>query len=379
MAEKDKPKPLSDHPLWRAVESGDVERARQLLEDDRTLATKDYRLAKDQDPHTDGYPLARAAELGDLEMVRLLLGFGADIDAKSPHEEQRELGSPIMLALEGRHYDVMHLLLDRGASVHAYGYCYPALVELLYEESLKAGAPKELARRGFDGYLGKATTEPVAEQIDEPEVVRLFNRVLDLGGQPSMESLVLGEYYELIDELIRTCPESPGTRHDHPPGTVFETLCQSAGWHGFPKVLEIAMARCPGLFTRDLSLDCLERALVSHNREGLASDFYRLIETQLQYLKREGHLASILEQEAFRPHCILARNYLWPGWYGNERGPSSVAEMINLSELFQQYGFVDLTNVDPETGETALAHARSRSEHPGLTEFADYLEKHGAV
>lgn len=373
---KEQRKPLSEHPFWQAVESGDVEVARKLLVDDPSLANRDFRPAADQDSHTNGFPLVKAATTGDGAMVKLLLDHGADVNAKSPREDQRELGVPIMQAFERGFYDVVTLLLDHGASLDAHGYCYPALVELLYEAARKEGAPRELARKGFHRYLGETEVQKVPE--DAHQVVKLFDRVLTMGGQPSMESLVLAEYYELIEELLCSCPEAPGTQHDYPPGTVFETLCNGASWHGYPKVLKLAMRCCPTLFTPDQSLRAISRAIISHNRDGLASDYYELIETQLKFLRDQGELESVIEDGRLLPHFALAKDYLWPGWYGNEQEPSSVEAMIQLSELFTTYGFVELNRVDPESGETALERARARVDHPGLDRFADYLVGRGA-
>ena len=369
-------KPLSDHPLWLAVQSGDIDVASKLLADDPSLANRDYRAVEDQDPHTFGFPLVKAADTGNLEMVRLLLDHGADVDAKSPHEEQRELGGPIMHAFEHQFYDVVHLLLDYGASLDAHGWCYPALVELLYDAARKEDAPHELARKGLARYLGAVEGPDIA--ADAPEVVRLFDRVMNMGGVPSMESLVCHEYYEAIEALLRTCPESPGTQHDHPPGTVLETLCQAASWCGFPKTLDLAMTCCPTLYTPELAINAINRAIVSHNRDGLARDYDALVETQLRYLRDQGELDSIIAHNRLRPHFALAKSYLWPGWYGNDQDPSSVEAMIRLSQLFTEYGFVDFNRVDPESGNTPLAQARSRADHPGLSQFADYLVEQGA-
>ena len=362
---------LSEHPFWVAVNGSDVDSARALLEADTSLVHRDFRPKEEQDPHTFGFPLVKAADNGNLEIIALLLEFGADIDARSPCEEQRELGAPIMHAFERRRYDVIHFLLDSGASVAAYGWCYPSLVDLVYEEALSKGAPNEIARRGFVHYLGHADSLPIAD--DAHDAIKLFDRLLDLGGQPSLGAMVEFRYYDLAEQLLRTCPNEPATIHDHPPGNVFESLCWSASWHGIPKVLELAMHWCPDLYTREMSVDVLRSAIKSHNRVGLASEYYALIETQLKFLRDQQAIQSVIAGDEFLPHFMLAEDYLWPGWYGDEAEPSSVRAMIELSELFIRYGFTDINRIDPESKETALARAQSRADHPGLSEFAEYL------
>ena len=322
-----------------------------------------------------GFPLVKAANSGYLDMIRLLLDYGADINAKSPTQEQRELGAPIMLAFEQRRYDIVRLLLDRGASVAAYGWCYPCLVDLVYQEALREGSEKQVARRAFDSYLGPSNTPTIVPRTDEAS--RLFERLLDLGGQMSMGAIVEFRYYDLAEQLLKHCPNEPATKHDCPPGTVLESLCWSAAWHGIPQVLDLAMHWCIDLFTTEMSIAVLRSAIKSHNRVGLASEYLELIETQLKYLRDQQVLQSVIASDEFLPHFLLAEDYLWPGWYGNEKDPSSVKSMIELSELFIRYGFDDVNRVDSQTQTTALDRAKSRADHPSLTEYAAYLKSIG--
>ena len=133
------------------------------------------------------------------------------------------------------------------------------------------------------------------------------------------------------------------------------------------------MQCCPDLYDRKMSIAVLRSAIRSHNRVGLASEYYELVETQLKFLKDKQLIRSVIEGDEFLPHFMLAENYLWPGWYGDERDPSTVEAMIELSDLFIRYGFTDINRIDLESKRTALVRAQSRAEHPGLSEFADYL------
>ena len=368
---------LSEHPFWMAITKGDVDSARALLEVDPTLVRRDFRPTQEQDPHTFGFPLVKAADIGNLDIIALLLEFGADIDAKSPCEEQREFGSPIMLAFERRRYDVINFMLDRGASVAAYGWCYPSLVDLVYEEALSQGGKQELARKGFVSYLGPTDYPPI--QDNAHDAVKLFDRLLDMGGQPSMGALAEFRYYDLVEQLLRTCPGEPATIHDYPPGNVFESLCHSASWHGIPIVLDLAMQHCSDRYSPNVAVDVLRSAIKSHNRVGRAAEYYELVETQLKYLQDQQALESVIARGEFLPHFLLAEDYLWPGWCGPEEAPSTVQTMIELSELFIRYGFTNINGIDAESKQTALAKARSRADHPGLSEFADYLISLGGL
>jgi len=48
-------------------------------------------------------------------MATLLLEYSADVNAKSPYEDQREFGMPVLLAVEQAHYHAANLLFDHGA------------------------------------------------------------------------------------------------------------------------------------------------------------------------------------------------------------------------------------------------------------------------
>ncbi|MEM7386922.1 MAG: ankyrin repeat domain-containing protein, partial [Verrucomicrobiota bacterium] len=321
-------------------------------------------------------PLVPAAAAGQFEMVELLLKHGADVDAKSPTKDQRELGAPILLAVEHEHYQVAHLLLDHGADVGAFGYCSSSVADELYESARKAGAEQRMIRKGFERYLGKIDLPAMA--ADVPEVTRLFERVLSLGAEPSLESIIHDGYGELVEDLLRTAPEAPGSKHDHPAGTVFVNICNGASWGGFQKVLEMAMEICPHLHTPDDARRAISRAIRSHNRYGSVQDYLTLIEEQFQFLEAKGVLESTINEGSLKLHYLLAKDYLWPGWCGPESSPSTVESMIELSELFIRYGFDDLNERDNETGFTPLAAAAERGHHPGLKDYAAYLLETGA-
>ena len=362
--------PVSESPFWTAVCSNDIETARQLLDKDSSLASRDFRPEADRDPHTEGYPLYKACAAGHAEMAKLLLDHGADIDAKSPTERQKELGMPIWWAVDRRDYSLANHLLDRGADVGAFAWANATMVDRLYEYAVQDGAPVEVVRKGFSRYLGKSDEAPVS--ADAPESVKLLDRVLSLGGQPTMGMIVEANYYALVEELLQTCPEMPGTRHDTPQGTVFECLCNASSWTGHPKVMEMAMTHCPELHSPTHAKHAIARAIISHNRFGTVDDYYRLIETQLKYLEEQGALASSIQDDTLLPHHKTAKHYLWPNHYGYGESQSSVETMIELTELFIRFGFDDLHRADAD-GKTPLMLALERTEHPGLDQYVAYL------
>ena len=370
----DQSDPRSALSFWEAVCNNDVESARQFLEKDSTLASMDFRTEKDRNPHTDGFPLHKACAAGHEEMAKLLLEHGADVDAKSPTEKQKELGMPIWWAVDRRRYSLANLLLDHGADVGAYAWANATMVDRLYEYAVEDGAPVEVIRKGFSHYLGTSEETPVSSNA--PESVKLLDRVLSRGGQPAFIAIVEAEYYELVEELLQKCPEMAGTKHDDPKGTVFENLFNAASWLGRPKVIELAMSSCPHLHTPELALRAVGRAIVSHNRFGSVDDYYRLIESQLKYLKEEGVLPSIINDGSFLPHHKMGKDYLWPDHYGYGESCSSVESMIELTKLLIRFGFDDLHRADSD-GKTPLSLAQDRKGHPGMTEYVAFLKSKG--
>jgi ankyrin repeat protein len=97
--------------LPTACHTGDIERVRELLRQDSSLANT-------VGEH-DGYylgaggPLANAAAVGRMDIVQLLLDHGADPNL--PEEQIAPKGKALYSAVYHGHYDIAKLLLDRGA------------------------------------------------------------------------------------------------------------------------------------------------------------------------------------------------------------------------------------------------------------------------
>ena len=276
------------------------------------------------------------------------------------------------------------LLLEYSADVNAFAYCDHSMVERLYSAAMEAGAPTDLVRRGFNKYLHPEGNKFFVADNDNwlghktPEAVRLFTRVLSLGGQPSLQSIVCQEHYALIEDLFQSCPEKPGTMHDHPHGTVFMNLCDAASWMGYPQVFDLAMEICPQLHGPELARTAIKRALVSHNRDGSVDDYHQLITTQLNYLWQLDEMKSTIHNGLLLPHYLLAENYCWPSNYGFRASVSSPEGLIQLGKLFIEYSFEDLDRRHPETQRTPLAEAAWRGDHPGMLEYIEFLLVRGA-
>jgi ankyrin repeat protein len=97
--------------LPTACHTGDIERVRELLRQNPTLANK----AGEHDGYYlgAGTPLSNAAAVGRMDIVQLLLDHGADPNL--PEEQFAPKGKALYSAVYHGHYEIAKLLLERGA------------------------------------------------------------------------------------------------------------------------------------------------------------------------------------------------------------------------------------------------------------------------
>lgn len=368
--------------FWEAICADDLETVTALLDTDSSLASKDCRPPEEQDAHTHGFPLVQAAKNGNLQIVELLLQLGADPDARSPGEDQRELGMAMQAAIENKNYDLANLLLDQGASVDGYPYCDRPTIETLYYQAIEAGASPDIACPAFESYLGAdATADLQLSEVTEasPAAIRLFDRFLAAGGQPTLASIIRTERLGLLEKFLRKCPGKPTPPLDYPPASVFEKIAYAASWFGYPQVVRLAMETCPDHYNGDVARGALDNAIVSHNRDGSWQEYHELMKSQLDYLQEIGELDALRDSGEFQPHYMLAEHYCWPRNYGYKAGVSTPEGLIAIAQLFLDYGFDNLAYRDAKSGLTAIEKAKSREGHPGMREYVEFLLEKGAA
>lgn len=332
--------------LWVAVELEDIERARELLASDPSLAKRHY--LPNNARLSGGFPLVRACAKGNASIVELLLDHGADINADVGIENPPEFGMPLVATAYAKHYNVAHLLLDRGASVHAYPNCAAPLVDMLYYAAVEE-SPGWLALGELKSATDDWRSHLQPNDGGSDDAVAFYKRVVSLGGEPQMYSHVKMQNYSEIERLLREEPESIG-RNPGGEETVFSCLSHAAAWLGNSKTMELCLTVQPGLHSPDAANYHISAAIRSHNRDGSFADYRNIIEMNLRYLKE--HNAPI----TVHPLWMLADDFLENYSYGTHPDLPAMDDLLNLAELFLDYG-ADIDEREPKSGRTALAHA----------------------
>ncbi|QEG21595.1 ankyrin repeat domain-containing protein [Mariniblastus fucicola] len=376
--------------FWDAITNGLGETAIAMLEEDSTLAGRNYR---PDSLHTDGFPLYRAANRLDTDLVKALLNAGADPDAKLGVEEPRERGMPLLNAFHESNrrgldnYDVVHLILDYNPSLVAFPYCSTPFVDCTFNNlwdteadyqpgetwRYKRDCDAEVAklfRKAFETYTAvkKADGEPVSSD-DFPEL-NLLQRVIELGGQPSLFTLVRHEQHALIAELLQHHASDAGPVSNWPRGTVLDNVKGAATWCGYPKSVRACMELCPDLYTPDFARHSIENAITSHNRDGDIDQYFALIKSQLEFLKSKDALNEKYDRgDPFIPLHLVAEDFIQKSHYGFKcERLGTEADAIRLAKLFIEYGF-DPDSKSPKTNKTV---SETAAEH-GLEQLAAFL------
>ena len=174
----------AQYDIWVASALGDVQGVRKMLSANPELAN--FNNQANRYPAGADRPLGVAALGGHLEVVRALLDFGADPDLsiqerRHAEHDGPESGTPLIFAMAQKHFDVAHLLLDRGARV---------------DYSSVDSGPNIMV---------------TALNCGNQE---LIDRIIVKGGKPLLGHYVSSKNYLMIRELLDRCPNEPKDAKD---------------------------------------------------------------------------------------------------------------------------------------------------------------------
>jgi len=370
----------------KAIETNQQDLVAQLLTNESLLSNADLRTVESRDHFTNGLPLFRTCQQNDEELAELLLLQGADPDAKAEYSSSPEFGMPLHLAAtEHRNYRLANRLLDSGASPNSYPNCDQSTIERVFYDARESGMPDSVIPYCFAKYTCVDSLKPFMAQFvandSLPAVVKLFARMVDLGGQLPFCSIVRDEqntFDDLLVEIAKRNPNMDGTPHDHPNSNVFNNIFGAARWFGYPKLVERLMQTYPKKFCLQVSMDTISVAIASHNRDGNYEDYKRIIVMQLENLKAQGKLDSLRNHIEFQPFFKIATDFTWHRNYGYRAEIAAPECYSDLAELFLDWGFNGINYHDPKTGHTPLSAAVDRGHHPGILTYIKWLLKMGA-
>jgi ankyrin repeat protein len=174
-----------------ATKLGDLERVRQLLEENPSLVNQVPGVS-----YYNGAPLRNASAAGHLAVVQLLLERGADPNLAEP--EIAPHGAALHAAIQGKHYEIVKLLLAHGANpnaaVESSGNCLSM--------ARWTGAPKEIIDV-IASYGGVRTPDLVCHDNDIETLAQMLsvNPQLPVGeqwGSPEMMKLILKHQPDIL-------------------------------------------------------------------------------------------------------------------------------------------------------------------------------------
>lgn len=368
-----------------AIEAGDNAVAGEMLEKDSRLANADLRVAEQRDHFTNGYPLFRACQHNNEQLAELLLSHGAHPDAPGCNpKDQPELGQPLhYAAAEHRNYRLANLLLEHGAIPNGYPNCDKSTVERIFHQAREDGLSDSIVRRAYARFLPDRTdleSQTVTELVgkDAVESVKLFAKMLDLGGRPPLCAIVRAGFDDLVMEIVEHSQDEEGSPHDHPNSSVFNNAFGAARWYGYPQLVRRLMAYGSDRFNYNSAIDTIGVAIGSHNRDGVYSDYREIIVMQLEYLKSHGELEKAQLDSEFQPLYKMATDFTWHDNYGYRAEIAKPECYIDLADLFVAWGFDEVNYIDPQTGHSAISAAVKRGHHPGTITYIQWLINNGA-
>lgn len=368
-----------------AIAANDIAVATRLLEEEPLLADADLRPAEDRDHFTNGSPMFRACQHNHEQLAELFVQCGAHPDAPGNNpDDQPELGMPLhFAAVDHRNFRLANVLLDHGATPNGYPNCDQSTIERMFYQAREAGLSDAIVRRVYARFLpdrdaleSQTVTELVGTDASEP--IRLFARMVDLGGQPPFCAIVREGFDDLAMEMVQHCPDERGTPHDHPNASVYGNIFGAARWYGFPKLVRRLSDQFSDRYSYESAIETIGVAIGSHNREGDYPDYREIIVLQLENLKSHGDLERAQGDPAFQPLYQMATDFTWHSNYGHRADIADPECYIDLAELFVAWGFGDVNHRDANTGHSPLSAAVKRGHHPSIATYIEWLLDHGA-
>ncbi len=326
------------------VKENELDKVRSMLTQDPSLANTNF---YPESLHSDGFPLYHASRNSNMSMLSLLLKNGAHPDAVLNHEEPRERGMPLMNAIHAGHFEMVHVLLDYGASLFAHPYCATPFIDNVLNQTWGFPEYLELTHgliassfESLPNEVGITLTLPIIPNSC-PEVFLLLQRIVKNGGRPSYFTLARHEHLDLTAKLLQGSPNEPELPGYWPRGSLFNGLAFGASWCGINSVLDLCVRECPDLFTADVSKGCIERAIRSHNRDGGIDEYCQLIERQLEFLKSNDQCSnSFSGGSPFTPQQWLLDDFIESSNYGFRcLDLSTPGDLDRLASLFEKFGY----------------------------------------
>jgi ankyrin repeat protein len=313
----------ADYDISVAAKLGDLERVRELLDQEPALANR----IPAYDGYYSGLPLRCAAGAGHLEVVKLLLDRGANPNEPEPGIAPH--GGALHAAIGGKHFEIVKLLLERGANpnatVESSGNCLSM--------AKWVGAPKEIVDL-IASYGGALTVELVCHDGDVQTLAQMLHANPKLSFEGAFGS-VMGGHRQCMELILRYQPDILKS------SIAYET----AWWNlGGPKGAEFArwlmergldpnrgnwlgatlLHRCAATGNIEVAAVCVE-----FGADINAVDTDRC-STPLGWAVREGkaEMAEWLLNKGANPE--FPEDELWarPSAWANRRGHAQLAELL---------------------------------------------------
>lgn len=382
--EFDQPNQTQRDAFADAIERNDIDLVQQQLTSLPQLANADLRPVNQRDRFTNGFPLFRACQKQHCQIAKLLLDHDADPSATGSNpDDQPEIGMPLHFAVEAGNYVLANQLLDAGATPNGHPNCSQSTIEVLFYIVRSDGIDDSIVRRSYSQFLpdkqqleSKTVCELVGDSASDP--LKLFARMIDLGGQPPFAAIVREGFDDLAMEMVEHSAESSGTPIDHPNSTVLNNIYGASRWYGYPKLFGRVMEFLGDDYKYQSALDTIDVAIGSHNRDGDYRDYRKIIVTQLEYLKSSGQLEQAIAETDFNPLHKIATDFTWHQNYGYRASIAEPKCYVDLAELFVEWGFGDVNFRHPATNHSALSAAVKRGHHPGIETYVQWLLENGA-